>query len=468
MEQSLFFQFLVAISLWAFIWLERDLPLKKWWTDIESFGWIRSYALISLFWAVSVWFDREYNFWFFTITWLILISIFILASYIHSCFRANAIWVTSEFSWIITYFVWVFVMTWNMEFAVIFTLLITLLLSSKEYIEKLKDSMSKEELMHTLKFWVIAFIVLPLLPDQKYSIFSLFGDKSVIESSLTQCWAYFNDWLIVNSIKCNFELIAQTPFFNPHSLWFFVVAMSSISYVWYVLSKFFTKNSSVILSSIVWWMVSSTAVTATMSEQSKKDPKNYNVYVVWTMLANTIMLARVIGIVLIFNMALIWQIFIPAFLMFIWLLIPTLYFYSKSKKLSDNKNKIVVEEKLESPFSITPALKFGIFVLLIKFISAIWVIYKDFFWDFAFYFLWIISWLADVDAITNDMSTKSRDWDIIWEVAWMTIILAAMSNNVVKWLIAFKWWEKLFWKSVIFSFLISISCWILGIIFMNL
>jgi len=27
-------------------------------------------------------------------------------------------------------------------------------------------------------------------------------------------------------------------------------------------------------------MVSSTAVTATMSEQSKKDPKNYNVYVV--------------------------------------------------------------------------------------------------------------------------------------------------------------------------------------------
>jgi len=39
-----------------------------------------------------------------------------------------------------------------MEFAVTFTLLITLLLSSKEYIEKLKDSMSKEELMHTLKF----------------------------------------------------------------------------------------------------------------------------------------------------------------------------------------------------------------------------------------------------------------------------------------------------------------------------
>lgn len=460
MEQNLFFQFLVALSLWAFVWLERDLPLKKWWADIEFFGWIRSYALISLFWAITVFLDKNYGFWFFTITWLILISIFILASYIYSCYKYNAIWITTELSWIITYFVWVLVMTWNMEFAVIFTLIITLLLSSKQYIEKAKEKMNKEELMHTLKFCVIAFIVLPLLPDEKYSIVT------------------FLEWIWFSWLDSWTHAILQKPFLNPHSLWFFVVAMSSISYIWYILSKFFTKDSSVILSSIVWWMVSSTAVTATMSEQSKKDPKNYSVYVVWTMLANTIMLARVMWIVLIFNMALLSKIFVPLFLIFIWLLIPTFYFYIKSKKLNSTKEKIVVsEEKLESPFSITPALKFGLFVLFIKFISAVWVIYQDFFWywwnqliwvkNIAFYFLWVVSWLADVDAITNDMATKSRDLELSLMVAWMTILFAAMSNNIVKWSIAMKFWEKTFWKNVMFSFIISIVCWITGIFLIN-
>lgn len=468
MENNLFFQFLVALLLWAFIWLERDIPLKKWWNDVESFGWIRSYALISLFWALTVFFDKTYGFWFFTISWLIIISVFVLVSYIYSCYKYNAIWITTELSWIITYFVWVLVMTWNIEFSVIFTLLITVVLSSKEYIEKVKEKMSKEELMHTLKFWVIAFIVLPLLPDEKYSILWLFWN--VVDTQLTfkECSEIFIKWFTWDSLKCNLEMIASKPFFSPYSTWRFVVIMSSISYIWYILSKFFAKDSSVILSSIVWWMVSSTAVTATMSEQSKKDPKNHNIYTVWTMLANTIMLIRVFGIVLLINIALISEVYIPLFFMFIWLLIPTIYFYLKSKKINSNKEKITVaEEKLESPFSITPALKFAVFIIMIKFISAVLVIYKPIFWDYANYALWIFSWLADVDVITNDQATKSKDWELTLLVAWMTIILAAISNNVIKASIAYKWWEKTFWKNVAFAFLISISFWIIWLVIMN-
>ncbi|MDR2411093.1 MAG: DUF4010 domain-containing protein [Candidatus Peribacteria bacterium] len=48
--------------------------------------------------------------------------------------------------------------------------------------------------------------------------------------------------------------------------------------------------------------MSSTAVTASMSELSKKNLKNTDLYIVSTLIASTIMFIRVIVIVLFFNM----------------------------------------------------------------------------------------------------------------------------------------------------------------------
>jgi uncharacterized membrane protein (DUF4010 family) len=57
--------------------------------------------------------------------------------------------------------------------------------------------------------------------------------------------------------------------------------MSAISYVWYILSKFIWEKNSIIASGAIGWLISSTAVTASMTENSKKDKKNIDLYVVW-------------------------------------------------------------------------------------------------------------------------------------------------------------------------------------------
>jgi uncharacterized membrane protein (DUF4010 family) len=49
-------------------------------------------------------------------------------------------------------------------------------LSSKNYFEKLKKNLSREELMHTLKFLVVSFVILPLLPDEKFSFATLLNE----------------------------------------------------------------------------------------------------------------------------------------------------------------------------------------------------------------------------------------------------------------------------------------------------
>jgi len=54
-----------------------------------------------------------------------------------------------------------------------------------------------------------------------------------------------------------------------------------------------------------------------MSEKSQKDKTNYHIYVVGTLLANCIMFLRVIFIVLLFNIALLPSLFLPALLMFL-------------------------------------------------------------------------------------------------------------------------------------------------------
>lgn len=449
-EHKVVFQFFLAWLLGAFIGLERTLPRKKINKELrKSFGWLRSYSLIALLWAISVFIDMHFWVYFFSFFSLFIIATYVGISYIYTAFKKNLLGLTTEYSALVTYFIGILVMQSEYMIALILTIFLVIILTAKDFLEKISTNITRKELANTLKFSVVAFVVLPLLPDEKYSFASLFSQLGMTEA---------NTWQ---------NTIWQMDFFNPYSLWFFVVVMSAVWYVWYVLSKLFWQRSSVILSSILWWLVSSTAVTATMSEKSKKDKSDYHIYVVWTLLANCIMFLRVIFIVLLFNIALLPSLFLPAILMFIGLSGATYYYYYKSNS-SDKNKKIAIDNKVESPFSILPAFKFWAFVLVVKFIAALWLLYKDIWGEQLFYYiLGIISWLADVDAITQTMASQAEEGLIISSIAVSTILLAVISNNFVKWGIAFKFGERKFWKSVLLSFFISTVLWVVGIMFVN-
>lgn len=91
---------------------------------------------------------------------------------------------------------------------------------------------SKDELRTTLKFAAIAFVILPLLPDERFSVADIL--RNISGGSLDPHFA-----------------ITTFDFFNPYSIWFFVVIMSGVSYLGYILTKFVGSNSSIILSSLL-------------------------------------------------------------------------------------------------------------------------------------------------------------------------------------------------------------------------
>lgn len=451
MNVDIVLQFLLSLWLGMLIWMERWIKIKTSFLNKTpvSFWEVRTFALISFLWALSTWFSMTLKNEIFILITFILLWLFILVYYTYSIFREKQLWLTTEIASLITFFLWVFVMLWNTQLAIILSIILTFVLSSKSFIESIINKISSEELSNTLKFTIISIVILPLLPDEKFSISNI----------LNFLW-YTNE--INNSI-------INLSFLNPYWIWFFVVLMSGISYAWYIMSKVIWEKSSIIVSGAIWWLVSSTAVTASMTESSKRDIKNIDLYVVSTLIASTIMFIRVIIIVLFFNINMLPSIIFPSLFMLIWMVLYMIYFYIKSKKNNiihiDNLN--FEEKKYSSPFSVWPALKFAWFVLIIKFIAWVGWLFKDLWWDYFFYVLWIISWLADVDAISQTMAVDAIDWKIWLELAAITIIIAVISNNLVKWTIALKFWERRFWISVMIWFVVSMIMWIFWMILIS-
>jgi len=440
--QSIFLWFLLSGTLWAIIGIDKDIGkqkkslLGKASDSGQQFGGIRTFGLIALYGSMMTWLDAYFaSNYIFIIAGLALITLIVSIYYSFSVFKNKALSPATEIIAFLTYFVWVIVFLGYFQIAIIFAIFLTFFISSKDMLEWLGKYISKDELRTTLKFAAIAFVVLPLLPDARFSLSDISGflTGKTFEHPLT-----------------------TFTFFNPYSIWFFVVIMSGVSYLGYILTKFFGSSSSIILSSALGWMVSSTATTASMTQKSKEDPKNINSYVIGTLLASCIMFVRVFVVVLFFSASLFSAIIIPGWIMFLTFLACTGFFYIKSRK--EKIKKSLEEKTMRSPFRIVPALQFAWIIVLIKFISGVGIIYKDIWGEWLFYSaLGIVSWLADVDAITQTMAVDSGLWKITFAVAASTVLLAVMSNNFVKWSIAWRLWNPEFGKKVMGSFILSIA-----------
>jgi uncharacterized membrane protein (DUF4010 family) len=66
------------------------------------------------------------------------------------------------------------------------------------------------------------------------------------------------------------------------------------------------------------------------------------------------------------------------------------------------------------------------------------------------------------------MAVDAVDWKVWAELAAITIIIAVISNNLVKGSIALKFWEKKFWFAVMMWFVVSMIMWIVGMVFLKI
>jgi len=307
--------------------------------------------------------------------------------------------VTTEMAAVFVYMVGVLMGMGQMVTATATSLVVLLLLYFKEKLHSFANGITKDEIYAALKFIAIAFIVLPLLPNQ------VMGPLDVL---------------------------------NPYSIWFVVVLISSISFLSYMAIKWLGPRNGIGMGGFLGGLVSSTAVSMSFSAMSKKSKKIVNPFVLGVLIASTAMFFRVLIEVFALNKELLNYLLIPMTTMGVTGLLISLILWLSSK--SKKKTKFTDKDlNLKSPFQLKPALQFGLLFAALLLISKF---ANQNFGEEGLYVTAFISGVMDVDAITVSMANLNKSGEISALTASIAVTIAAMTNTLSKGLIVFAFGSK--------------------------
>jgi len=276
----------------------------------------------------------------------------------------------------------------TLSLAVALAVTMTVLLSVKVQLHRFVRHLTHDDIFAVLKFAVISAIVLPILPDR------VFGPQP-------------------------FDI------FNPFKLWLFVVFISGISFVGYVLIKVVGPNKGVGLTGILGGLASSTAVTLSFTGRSHENREMARPFALAIITAWTVMFLRVLAAVAFLNIMLVRPILLP-FGACVAVGIACCAFLYFRQRMEKHRHEVAVD----NPFELGLAIKFGVLFAAILFFSRAMQVY---FGDVGVYLSSFLSGLADVDAIAFSMAKLSRvaaGLDPV--IAARCIVIAATANTLVK------------------------------------
>jgi uncharacterized membrane protein (DUF4010 family) len=249
----------------------------------------------------------------------------------------------------------------------------TALLSSKPTIHPLAQRISSTDLAGTLKFLVVAVIVVPLLPDET------FGPLQVL---------------------------------NPHDVGLFVILISGISFVGYAGIRLLGPERGLGLTGVVGGLVSSTAVTLSLAGR----------------LASTIMFLRVIVIVAVVNPSMVRLVAPPMIASTVAGIGTSLFLWLRSRRVRRAAGVIA----FSNPFELGRALGFALLFAVVLVGTKGAALYLG---NAGTYAAGLIAGTTDVDAITLSMAGLAGT-SVDPAVATTTIFLGAGANTLVKGVLA--------------------------------
>jgi len=382
-QTTLFFRFGVALAIGFLVGLQREHAGGA--EDRTIFAGERTLALMALVGcAAAMAADELASPWAF-IAMVLPLCAFIGVAYVLMA-RDGRVGLTSETAALLTILAGALCYWNHVALAVAIGVATTVLLSVKVEMDAFARRISREDIAATLKFCVITLIVLPVLPNQTYGP-------------------------------------APLDVLSPYKVWWMVILISAISFVGYVLVKILGSRQGIGLTGVLGGLVSSTAVTLSFSQRSHTQQELTKPFALAITVAWTMMFARVAVEVAVLNLELLAVLWMPVVASTVAGLAYCVYLYSS--KSSDEQADVEVS----NPFELMPAVKFGLLYAVILVVSRAAQMY---FGATGLYVSSILSGVADVDAITLSVAELSREGDMALSTGARAIVLAAMSNTVVK------------------------------------
>ncbi len=261
----------------------------------------------------------------------------------------------------------------------------TFLLSAKPTTHRLARTLSREDLASTLKFLIVAVVVLPLLPDRTY------GPLDVL---------------------------------NPYDVGRLMVLISALSFVGYGGLRLLGPQRGLGLTGVVGGLVSSTAVTLSMAGRARAQAELHVPAALAVVLASTIMFVRVYAIVAVVSPALAPRLAFPMGAAAVAGLASSLWLWLRSRRSGAGGAPVA----FKNPFELGQALKFALLFAVVLVGSKGAALYLG---TAGTYAAGVLAGATDVDAITLSMARLAGE-QVAPQVAATTIFLGAASNTVVK------------------------------------
>jgi uncharacterized membrane protein (DUF4010 family) len=381
---SLFYRFGVAIAIGFLIGMQREFALGR--TRRRLPAGVRTFSLYGLSGCVAAMVADQFEVSLIFAAIMVVLGALVVFGY-YSSMSKKRVGATTEVAAIVTILLGALCYLGYLILAVATAVAITVILSLKIEMHTFARNIRGEDVYATLKLAVISAIVLPLLPNQNYGLPPL-------------------------------DVI------NPFSIWLMVVFISAISFAGYLLIKLLGPGLGIGLTGLLGGLVSSTAVTLGFTQRSHEEEQFSKSFALGIILSWTVMYLRIGVILIAVNIALLQSIWLPLMILILVGAIYSLILY-----LSQS-NQNVELLRFSNPFSLGPALKFGVLYAVILFGAKAGQVYLG---DAGVYLSSLLAGLVDLSAITLSLARLSSiGQELDLQIAGRGIIFASMANTVVK------------------------------------
>lgn len=382
---DIFYRFGVALIIGVLIGIQREFAHGVF--SRELLAGTRTFGLIALFGCTAAFIADQQGEAGIFLGLILMLGVLIIISHFIAAWKRDEIGLTTEVAALLTALIGA-LCYWNyiilaVALAVTTTVILAIKLEAQVFVQRI----SREDIIATLRFAVITAIILPILPNQNYGIPPL-------------------------------------DVFNPYNIWKMVVLISGISFLGYILIKTLGSRWGLSLSGFLGGLVSSTAVTLSFAERSRKQDKLAKPFALAIIVSWTLMFVRVLAVVAVLNFDLFEILWPPIAAGSIIGLGYCLYLFRAQGTAKDS------DIAFSNPFELSSAIFFGLLYAIVLFISKAASVY---FGDTGVYVSSLVAGLADVDAITISMAEFSGlQGTLALSVAERAIVIATMSNTVVK------------------------------------
>lgn len=380
--------FAVALLIGALLGIEREK--KKESSHHPSFAGVRTFMLLAEAGALSAWLSQQMAMpLIFGVSLGGMLALIGVAYVLEKRVDATAVGLTTALAGVTVFLLGAAVMFGYAAVAVGLAVVNTSLLAFKDPLHGAIQKLGKEDIFAGLKLLIASFIVLPLLPHQTV-----------------------DPWGVL----------------DPYKLWLLVIMISALSLVGYVAIRVLGSARGVAVTGISGGLVSSTAVTLSMSRESRAmtHAGHDDAYAAGILMAWVVMFLRVGGMILVLNPALLLPMLWPyCAMLLINSCMAAIYYFRSLRAVSTDSIGAV---SLKNPFSLWSATKFGLLfaavLLMVELARRVLPVA-------GLVYVAVLAGTTDVDAITLAMSSQAGH-SLLMAPAAQAVVACVLSNTVIK------------------------------------